>query len=140
MMRLAFGAKCGSPGNPPITLWLAAPNRVLGRRLARPTTPRPRAVREKNWRRVIARGCAKGEFVAVISVLTVSKLWHRDSLWFEKPQSLRQVLSDQAPDQLSSRRPRLVLRLGQVLVERFLFAPLATVAAPCSHSMQECGL
>src|SRR2546428_7090879 len=60
MTRLALAVKFGKLGSPPIDFWLAAPNKVLGRRLARPITPRPREVRAKNCRRVMASGSAKG--------------------------------------------------------------------------------
>src|SRR5438309_1440925 len=67
MTRLAFGAKCGKLGNPPVECLASAPKSVSGSKLARPSTPRPRDARPKNCRRVRMRGSANKAFAFIVS-------------------------------------------------------------------------
>src|SRR6266566_2558783 len=82
MTRLAFAGKFGKPGSPPIEAWLAAASKLLGKRLARPMTPRPRDVLEKNWRRVMARGSTCEER----SIMGFSRLVKHPTLNIQHPE------------------------------------------------------
>src|SRR5215469_16252590 len=58
MARLAFGAKCGRPGRPPVGDVAGAAAERSGSSDASAAAPSPRALRPKKWRRVIVWMCS----------------------------------------------------------------------------------
>src|SRR6266567_9132521 len=113
MTRLAFAGKLGKLGSPPSAFCSVPAKIVLGKRLAKAITPRPRADLAKNWRRVTKNGSINRLGVIVHLFHTVASRFI--IVWETAVIAARSTASSAGSDLRSPTEINLVARSGSCL-------------------------